>query len=69
MNLTNVGLVLGAVAAFYIISKAVKWNSAMTTLGGNEANKPNNIKQYAPQWSDSYDWMQGVEKNGAINYA
>lgn len=69
INLTNAGLLLGAIAAFYIIGKSVKWNSAMNTLGGHDANIANGIKQYAPQWSDSYDWMQGVEKNGRVTYA
>lgn len=67
-------IIIAAIAAAYVIYKTVKWNSAMATLGGinvgsHDANMLDDYKQYAPQWSSHYDWMQGVERNGTITYA
>lgn len=61
INLTNAGILLGGAAVFYLIYKSVNWNSAMKTLGGHQANIPDVKKQYAPQWSSNYDWMQGAD--------
>lgn len=69
INLTNAGLILGAGAVFYVIYKATKWNSAMNSLSYNYDKVEDSRKQYAPQWSDRYDWMNGVEKQGKITYA
>lgn len=59
---------MGAVAALaYVIYKKAAWARAMDTLSSSNYDKVSDErKQYAPQWSDRYDWMQGQEAKGYI---
>ena len=62
-------MVSAAVALAYVIYKKAEWARAMDTLSSSNYDKvADTRKQYAPQWSDRYDWMQGVEKRGAVTY-
>ena len=58
-----------ALALAYVIYKKDEWARAMDTLSSSNYDKVSEErKQYAPQWSDRYDWMQGVEKRGEVIY-
>lgn len=68
MNNQKVIMLSAAVALAYVAYKYVQWNGVVNSLSYNYDKVADTRKQYAPQWSDRYDWMQGVEKRGAVTY-
>lgn len=61
MNLTNFGIILGAVAVFFVIKKAVAYKSAINTLSSDNT-------QYASAYSDNYDWIQQHKSTDKVIY-